>query len=110
MLIIKGYYYLFVIFDCQRYFRLVKPNYHDGYHLPPISVTGVELPSARLISNELFGIENITDPQLSLANMQWGQIITHDMSLRTPSISSGTNNNTYAFYMNIIFTNARTQN
>lgn len=52
-------------------------------------MTGKQLPSARLVSTTMFGIINYTDPDYTLVNMQWGQIVTHDMSLQTPTDSPG---------------------
>lgn len=58
---------------------------------PTTSVTGQELPNSRLISLVVFGDEDVPDPQFTLANMQWGQIMTHDMSLQ----AGGTQSSTY---------------
>lgn len=52
-----------------------------GIHLPPVSVTGNKLPGARLVSIVLFPDKPIPDPVWTLSSMQWGQIITHDMSM-----------------------------
>ncbi|GAB0096538.1 Peroxidase [Sergentomyia squamirostris] len=64
------------------YSRLLSPKYGDGIHSPTLSVTGQELPNARLISLNVFGERDIPDPKFTLLNMQWGQIMTHDMSLQ----------------------------
>lgn len=66
----------------------MSANYGDGFESPTLSVTGEELPSARLVSLIVFGDEDVPDPQFTLANMQWGQIITHDMSLLAGSTQS----------------------
>lgn len=71
-----------------RYSRLLSPRYGDGYASPTISVTGQELPSSRLVSLFAFGEADVPDPQFTLANMQWGQIITHDMSMLAGSTQS----------------------
>lgn len=52
-----------------------------GVQSPPTSVTGEPLPSARAISIILFPDVDINDKRWTLATMQWGQIITHDMSM-----------------------------
>lgn len=60
------------------------PNYI--FHISGISamtrsVTGRQLPNARELSNRLFIDKNLVDPVWNLNAQQWGQIITHDMSL-----------------------------
>jgi len=52
-----------------------------GVQAPPVSVTGHNLTSARQISAVLFPDAKAPDPRWTLALMQYGQIITHDMSL-----------------------------
>ncbi|XP_075231368.1 peroxidase-like [Lycorma delicatula] len=64
-----------------RYARLLAPKYSDGVHAPPVSVTGHKLPGSRLVSIVLFPDVPIPDPVWTLNSMQWGQIITHDMSM-----------------------------
>ncbi|XP_014244357.1 peroxidase-like [Cimex lectularius] len=64
-----------------KYNRILPPRYADGVHLPPASVTGHKLPGARLVSIVLFPDHNIPDPVWTLVSMQWGQLITHDMSM-----------------------------
>jgi Animal haem peroxidase. len=46
-----------------------------------VSVTGHNLTGARQISAVLFPDAKAPDPKWTLALMQYGQIITHDMSL-----------------------------
>lgn len=57
-------------------------KYGDGISAPTVSVTGQELPNARLISVHAFGDRKVEDPKYTIYNMQWGQIMTHDMSLQ----------------------------
>lgn len=71
-----------------RYSRLLSPRYGDGYASPTVSVTGNELTSARIVSLVAFGEADVPDPQFTLANMQYGQIITHDMSMLAGSTQS----------------------
>lgn len=72
----------------MRYNRLLTPKYADGISAPTASVTGQELPNARVVSLVVFGEQDVPDPQFTLANMQWGQIITHDMSMQAGSTQS----------------------
>lgn len=64
------------------YSRLLTAKYADGISTPTASVTGAELPNARLISTTAFGDRRQEDPKYTIYNMQWGQIMTHDMSLQ----------------------------
>jgi Animal haem peroxidase len=64
----------------NRYGRLLAPIYADGASAIPLAKSGRPLPNARLISLIVFGDDDEPDPVLTLANMQWGQIVTHDMS------------------------------
>ncbi|XP_049292121.1 peroxidase-like isoform X1 [Anopheles funestus] len=61
--------------------RIVNPKYADGKSSPPVATDGSDLPNARVLSVEVFqeGIQN--SPEFSLANMQFGQIVAHDMAL-----------------------------
>lgn len=72
----------------SRYSRLLTPRYGDGISSPTVSVTGEDLPNARLISLIVFGEQDVPDPEFTLANMQWGQIITHDMSMQAGGTQS----------------------
>lgn len=66
----------------SSYSRLLTAKYADGVSVPTRSVTGDELPNARLISLQAFGDRKQEDPRFTIYNMQWGQIMTHDMSLQ----------------------------
>ncbi|CAK1579400.1 unnamed protein product [Parnassius mnemosyne] len=63
------------------YGRLTKYNYGDGISALPVSSTRRQLPNAREISVRLFPDKKLIDPVWTLITQQWGQIITHDMSL-----------------------------
>ncbi|XP_047998501.1 peroxidase-like isoform X2 [Leguminivora glycinivorella] len=63
------------------YGRLLPFNYADGISAWPVSTTGQPLPNPRTISLTLFPDKNLVDPVWTLNSQQWGQIITHDMSL-----------------------------
>lgn len=71
-----------------RYGRLLSPRYADGVSAPTASVTGQDLPSARLVSLVIFGEMDVPDPEYTLINMQWGQIMTHDMSMQAGGTQS----------------------
>ncbi|XP_026318636.1 peroxidase-like isoform X2 [Hyposmocoma kahamanoa] len=63
------------------YGRLVRYNYADGVYAWPRSTSGRPLPNPRAISLRLFPDKQLVDPIWNLNAQQWGQIITHDMSL-----------------------------
>lgn len=60
--------------------RLLPPTYRDGSSLIRISQSGRWLPSPRILHTTLFPKTVVPDPTLTLAVMQWGQIIAHDVS------------------------------
>jgi hypothetical protein len=72
----------------NRYGRLLTPRYGDGISSPTTSITGQPLPNSRLVSLVVFGEADVPDPQFTLANMQWGQIMTHDMSMQAGGTQS----------------------
>nr|XP_040236822.2 peroxidase-like isoform X2 [Anopheles coluzzii] len=61
--------------------RLIPAKYSDGRSQPALAKDGSELPNPRKLSVEVFdeGIQN--SPEFSLVNMQFGQIVAHDMAL-----------------------------
>ncbi|XP_028168592.1 peroxidase isoform X2 [Ostrinia furnacalis] len=63
------------------YGRLVPYNYADGVSAWPRAASGAPLPNARLLSLRLFPDRQLVSPIWNLNAQQWGQIITHDMSL-----------------------------
>lgn len=63
------------------YTRLLGPSYGDGVSTPTMARSGKPLPSARLVSLALYPDIPIPDPVWTLVAMQYGQIITHDMSM-----------------------------
>ncbi|XP_059053661.1 peroxidase-like [Achroia grisella] len=63
------------------YGRLLPYNYADGVSAMPVSSSGRPLPNPRDISLRLFPDRQLVDPIWNLNAQQWGQIITHDMSL-----------------------------
>lgn len=52
-----------------------------GVSTPSLAKSGQNLPGARIVSLVLFPDIPIEDPKWTLAAMQYGQIITHDMSM-----------------------------
>lgn len=72
----------------NRYGRLLTPRYGDGISSPTTSISGQDLPNSRLVSLIVFGENDVPDPQFTLANMQWGQIMTHDMSMQAGGTQS----------------------
>ncbi|XP_022901583.2 peroxidase-like isoform X1 [Onthophagus taurus] len=64
-----------------RFNRLVPPNYGDGISTPTRARSGNELPPARSLSLILYPDVPVEDPKFTVAAMQYGQIITHDMSM-----------------------------
>ncbi|GLV44154.1 Peroxidase [Carabus blaptoides fortunei] len=69
----------------SRYTRLLGPKYGDGISTPTMSVLGNPLPGARLVSIALYPDVPVQDHIWTLIAMQYGQIITHDMSMITGS-------------------------
>ncbi|XP_018321308.1 peroxidase [Agrilus planipennis] len=64
-----------------RYARLLPPIYGDGISTPTLSRSGRMLPGSRELSLDLHPDVPVRDPRFTLAAMQYGQIITHDMSM-----------------------------
>ncbi|XP_017466448.1 PREDICTED: peroxidase-like [Rhagoletis zephyria] len=62
------------------YARMMAPKYSDGVYSPTISVTGTPLPNARLLSLSLYGEASLPDDFRTLAFLQWGQLVAHDMT------------------------------
>ncbi|XP_075975930.1 peroxidase-like [Anticarsia gemmatalis] len=63
------------------YGRLTQYKYADGVSAMARSASGRPLPNARELSLVLFPDKHLVDPVWNLNTQQWGQIITHDMSL-----------------------------
>ncbi|XP_033217653.1 peroxidase [Belonocnema kinseyi] len=71
-----------------RYGRLLPAEYADGIHAPRAARSGNTLPASRTLSYVLSPDYEILDPKWTLAAMQWGQIITHDMAMIDGSTQS----------------------
>ncbi|XP_047347771.1 peroxidase-like isoform X2 [Vespa velutina] len=74
------------------YTRILFPQYFDGIQEPRnVGQTKKPLPSARTISTSVAAYNGQSDPTKTLAVMQWGQFISHDLA-HTPvrkMVSSG---------------------
>lgn len=63
------------------YKRLLFADYLDGIQEPRRSVTKKHaLPSPRVISNALVKNSDVIEKELTLAVMQWGQFVGHDLA------------------------------
>ncbi|KAH7950317.1 hypothetical protein HPB49_022384 [Dermacentor silvarum] len=72
--------------------RLQPARYADGVSRPRVASNGSPLPSGRLISQTLTSLDRLgggssDDPRATLMLMQWGQLVDHDVSLTTLSVS-----------------------
>jgi len=68
------------------YRRFTPPNYSDGIQTPRLASNGSSLPSARLVSVIVFNNNDVPLSNNTLALMQFGQFINHDMEL-TPTFT-----------------------
>lgn len=59
---------------------MLAPKYSDGVYSPPTSITGAPLPNARLLSLALYGETSLPDDFRTMAFLQWGQLVAHDMT------------------------------
>ncbi|XP_054081978.1 peroxidase [Zeugodacus cucurbitae] len=64
----------------SRYMRMMIPKYSDGVYSPTSSITGAPLPNARLLSLALYGETSLPDDFRTMAFLQWGQLVAHDMT------------------------------
>ncbi|XP_074040199.1 peroxidase [Leptinotarsa decemlineata] len=63
------------------YNRLLPANYEDRISNPRLAKSGRDLPLARSVSLLLYPDIPVEDPLFTLLAMQFGQIVTHDMSM-----------------------------
>ncbi|XP_070491099.1 peroxidase-like [Chironomus tepperi] len=80
--------------------RFMKSRYADGVSVPPKSVTGAELPSARLISLEVFNDTKKQNVKYTHGFMQFGQLVAHDIAniLKVPKQRGCCNENGQLVY------------
>ncbi|KAI5634234.1 peroxidase domain-containing protein [Phthorimaea operculella] len=67
--------------------RIAKPRYADGIYAMPVAVSGRQLPNARVLSTRLFSDQPIPSRVLTYLNMQWGQLVTHDLTFQIMEVS-----------------------
>ncbi|KAG5891984.1 hypothetical protein JTB14_014428 [Gonioctena quinquepunctata] len=63
------------------YARILPKNYGDGISSPSVARSGNDLPPSRSLSLLIYPDIRVEDPIYTLNAMQYGQIITHDMSM-----------------------------
>lgn len=61
----------------------------SGVHEPTRAKSGNPLPLARLASLVLFTDVPVENKQFTLATMQWGQVVTHDMGMFDGTTQTG---------------------
>ncbi|XP_015522628.2 uncharacterized protein LOC107226351 [Neodiprion lecontei] len=61
--------------------RLLPPRYSDGINSPRISVTGNQLPLARVVSRTMHPDEGYHDHAGTVMVIAWGQFMDHDYTL-----------------------------
>uniref|UniRef100_A0A182K431 Heme peroxidase 1 n=1 Tax=Anopheles christyi TaxID=43041 RepID=A0A182K431_9DIPT len=64
----------------RPYRRLLPARYGDGVAEPARMSTGRPMPNARQLSMDLFGEGEERDGRSTIINMQFGQLVAHDMS------------------------------
>ncbi|XP_066998019.2 peroxidase [Anabrus simplex] len=64
----------------EAFTRLLLPVYEDGIFTPRKAVDSSDLPSGRLLRTTLIRDKNNDDSINTLAVMQWGQIVAHDVA------------------------------
>ncbi|CAK1543838.1 unnamed protein product [Leptosia nina] len=60
--------------------RIAVPRYSDGIYGMPVAKSGRALPNPRLLSTRIFADRPIGSRVSTYLNMQWGQIVTHDIA------------------------------
>ncbi|XP_053668838.1 peroxidase-like [Anopheles marshallii] len=64
----------------RPYRRLLPAQYGDGVSEPARMASGRPMPNARQLSVALFGETEAQDRRSTIINMQFGQLVAHDMS------------------------------
>ena len=68
--------------------RILLPEYSNGVDSPRVSITGLSLPSPRLLSTRLAPDLSNEDPRHSFITMTFGQFVDHDIT-HSPIMKSG---------------------
>ncbi|KAJ0177643.1 hypothetical protein K1T71_006516 [Dendrolimus kikuchii] len=70
--------------------RIAAPRYADGIYAMPVAKNGGPLPNPRVISTQLFKDRTVPSRVMTYLNMQWGQLVTHDLLFQnTPATDEG---------------------
>ncbi|XP_021946283.1 peroxidasin homolog [Folsomia candida] len=64
----------------QPFARFLPPEYDDGVSTLRKSISGNELPSARLVSSSIHKDVSRPSSTFTLMLMQWGQLVDHDLT------------------------------
>lgn len=72
----------------HRYERLLPANYADKISTFATAKSGGPLPNARAMTLTLNTETSVPDVALTLINMQFGQFVAHDCSLKAGSCTS----------------------
>ncbi|KAL0881413.1 hypothetical protein ABMA27_001279 [Loxostege sticticalis] len=67
--------------------RIATPRYADGIYSMPGAKSGRALPNPRLLSTRLFTDAPVPSRVHNYLSMQWGQFVTHDMSLQIMEVT-----------------------
>ena len=70
--------------------RILLPEYSNGVDSPRLSLSGLSLPSPRLLSTSLAPDLSNDDPRHSFITMTFGQFVDHDIT-HSPIMKSGDN-------------------
>ncbi|KAF9408143.1 hypothetical protein HW555_012077 [Spodoptera exigua] len=67
--------------------RIATPRYADGIYAMPVAKSGHQLPNPRVLSTRLFQDQPIGSRVLNNMNMQWGQLVTHDLVFQVMEVT-----------------------
>lgn len=75
----------YVFIKSHKYFaiccRLLPPQFADHISAPRISITGKNLPPARVVSRTIHTDEGYHDHAGTMMTVAWGQFMDHDFTL-----------------------------
>lgn len=70
------------------YHKTMDPAYFfAGIYAMPVAVSGRPLPNPRVLSTRLFSDQPIASRVLTYMNMQWGQLVTHDLLFQVMEVT-----------------------